>query len=73
MASVEPDPPWWSEAFAWSHRYADQSPDFGDAMPVLLAQRAGARLWTYDSELEKIWRLPNGRKVRLVPAARGAP
>jgi hypothetical protein len=32
---------------------------------VILAGRARATVWTYDSNFAKLWRLPNGKHVPL--------
>lgn len=63
--AVEPDAPWWADVFAWLARYADHAPDLADALLIILAGRASATVWTYDSEFTKVWRLPDGGRVPL--------
>jgi predicted nucleic acid-binding protein len=67
---TEPEAPWWADVFAWLDDYADQSPDLCDALLVTLAHRSQARVWTYDSEFVKVWRLPGGKRVPTITASR---
>ena len=55
-----------AEVFAWLKRYAEHEPDWTDgAIIVSCTCRKTARVWTYDSEFRKIWRLPNGSAVPM--------
>lgn len=53
--------------FAWMARYAEHCPDYADAeLCVLAGQKAGTRIWTYDSEFKSVWRTEKGRSLRVI-------
>jgi len=57
-----------TEVFAWLERYLEHGPDWADAsIIVACASLKGSRVWTYDSEFRKVWRMPSGAAVPLVP------
>lgn len=57
-------------ALDWMDRYADQEPDFADAVTVTLsAELSGCSVWTYDREFRTIWRRADGSPVPLAVRA----
>jgi hypothetical protein len=60
------------DVFDWMNHYAEHTPDYADAELCVLASRGtGARIWTYDTEFEAIWRTPEGRRLELIGARKG--
>lgn len=56
-----------AECFQWLEEYVEHTPDFTDAYLVVAASaQPSSRIWTFDKEFRTIWRMPNGRAVRLV-------
>jgi hypothetical protein len=61
-------------AMDWMGVYADQEPDFADAvMVVLTAEIEGSRVWTYDREFRTTWRKPLGSPIPLALRSRNVP
>lgn len=59
-------PQFWTEVFSWLEKYADHDPDWTDGVLVILAGRLrNCRLWTYDREFARIWRLPGGLRIPM--------
>jgi predicted nucleic acid-binding protein len=62
----EPSRAVWEEIMDWSEKFADQKPDFADALTVLLSGRERRlKVWTYDSEFASVWRRADGTRVPL--------
>lgn len=67
VVTVELEPPWWQEVFAWLERYAEHDPDFADAhLAVISGRRKVDKVWTYDGQFRDIWRRPDGSKIPLL-------
>lgn len=58
----------WATVFAWLARFADHTPDLCDAQLCVLASEHDASLWSYDREFRTLWRSPEGKALRVVPA-----
>ena len=55
-----------SQCFQWLEEYEEHAPDFADAYLIVASSaEANSRIWTFDREFSTVWRLPNGRPVRL--------
>jgi len=54
------------QCFQWLEEYEEHSPDFTDAYLIVVSStEAHSRIWTFDREFSTVWRMPNGRPVRL--------
>lgn len=60
----------WPDVFAWLERYAEHEPDLCDAMLAVMGNRSAASIWSYDKEFRTLWRGPDGKALRVVPARR---
>jgi len=61
-------------AMDWMAVYAEQEPDFADAvMVVLTTEIKASRVWTYDREFRRTWRKPDGSAIPLALRSRNAP
>lgn len=57
--------------FGFLNRYAEHVPDFADAYLVALSQQIRrAKVWTFDREVQHLWRRADGTAVPLVRASR---
>ena len=55
-----------AECFQWLEDYREHAPDFADAYLIVASSaEAASRVWTFDREFATVWRMPNGRPVRL--------
>jgi predicted nucleic acid-binding protein len=63
----------WTELFEWLIRYAEHSPDMADGVAAVLSGRhRRMKVWTYDSEFQKIWRRTDGTRIPLVVGTSGS-
>jgi predicted nucleic acid-binding protein len=69
-----PVAPWLDESVAasrldtlqWMTRYADNQPDWADALLAVASSREKrSRVWTYDSEFTTTWRRLDGTRIPL--------
>lgn len=66
IALIDTPQPTIEVAIEWMLKYASHTPDFADAVSVVLsAEMRGLEIWTYDSEFWKIWRRPDGSSVPM--------
>lgn len=73
MRFVELDDDAWDAVFDWLSDYGEHEPDLCDAQLSVLAARTSFSIWSYDAEFRNVWRTPEGRPLRVVPAAARKP